>query len=88
MNIVSLLLAALPLLKQYFTKNAGMNSVTSGAVGVFGTLAVLASQNTANIDQAITFFSNYGKTGLYVAGAIAALRTFIFIVSPADKSSS
>lgn len=86
MNIVTVLLTVATLLKDYFTKNAGMNSVTSGAAGALGTVALLASQNTGNIDQAITFFSNYSSTGLYVAGAIAALRTFIFVVSPAKPN--
>lgn len=88
MNIVNLLLTVVTLLKGYFSKNAGMNSVTSGAAGAFGALAVLAAQNTGNIDQVITFLSNHGDTGLYVAGTIAALRTFIFVVSPTAKTGS
>lgn len=81
-NIVTIALTVLTLLKNYFTKNAGMNSVTSGATGAFGALALLAYQNTGNIDAVITFLSNHGQTGLIVAGVIAALRTFIFAVAP------
>jgi C4-dicarboxylate transporter len=86
MNIVTLPLTGVTLLKGYFTKNAGMNSVTSGAAGAFGALAVLAAQNTGNIDQVITFLSNHGDTGLYVAAVIAVLRTFIFLVAGSGKA--
>lgn len=68
--------------------NYGLNTVTGSTLGSFGTLAILAEQNTASTDQAVSFLSNHGTTGLYAAGAVVALRAFITFMAASGKSRS
>ena len=65
-------------LYDYFTKNKGLNSVTSAGGSALLTLTVLGMQS-GGYDQVITFLQNHGEAGLVAAATMAALRTFVFV---------
>lgn len=65
----------------YFTKNAGLNTVTGSVLTAIATLAFQAlGHNQDNIDQLITWFSNQGEYGLYAAAGIVGLRAAVFFL--------
>lgn len=79
MNTVVALIPTLIKLYEYFTKNAGLNTVTGAAGGSLLTLALLGMQ-TASYDQMITFLQNNGEYGLIAGAFFAALRIFVVVL--------
>lgn len=79
--IISILIAVIPLLRDYLTKNSGLNTVTGGVLGAFGVLLVQGlEQNQGSIDQIVTYLSNQGQYGVFVAAGIVALRAAVFFL--------
>lgn len=78
--IIQLLLVVLPKLKDYFTKNGGVNSVSGGFLGWLLGVGTVAMTDTATVDQFITWLMHYGVYGLYAAGIVAGIRTAVFTV--------
>lgn len=77
----------LPALIAYFTKNAGLNTVTGSLLTAVGTILLQAiGHNQDNIDQLITWFSNQGEYGLYAAAGIVALRAAVFFLRGSKSS--
>ncbi|NDD83382.1 hypothetical protein EBZ38_03755 [bacterium] len=75
--IISVILAVLPALRDYFTKNKGLNTVSGGLLGAFGVLAAQALQNQGTVDAVVTTLQNQGELGVIVGGVIVALRVFV-----------
>jgi hypothetical protein len=78
---VNTLVALTPVLiklYEYFTKNAGLNTVTGAAGGSLLTLVLLGMQ-TATYDQMIAFLQNNGEYGIIAGAVFAALRMFVVV---------
>ncbi|MBR2691765.1 MAG: hypothetical protein IKE42_28250 [Aquamicrobium sp.] len=84
-GILNLAASLLLMLKEYFTKNAGMNTVSGGLLGSLLTLLMMGLQDTAHMDQLITWLQNQGETGLIAAAVVAGLRTAVFLWSAGRK---
>jgi hypothetical protein len=76
--VFNLLITLLPLLKEYFTKNKGLNTVTGGFMGAFGVLLIQAIQG-GEYDQFVAWLQSQGETGLLVGAVVAALRTLVLV---------
>lgn len=86
-NIITIIVTVLPLLRDYFTKNKGLNTVSGGVFGAFGVILVQAlEQNTASVDQLITYVSNQGTYGIYAAAVVVALRTGVYFLAASKKA--
>lgn len=77
-NVLGLVITALPLLRDYFTKNKSLNTVTGGFLGAF---AVILMQNAESVDQMISALQNQGQYGLIAGAVIAGLRTAVFVLN-------
>lgn len=70
-GVLAVLAAIIPMLRDYFTKNAGLNTVSGGFLGAF---MVIILQNQGQIDQIITWLQNQGEYGIIAGAFVAGLR--------------
>ncbi len=89
-NLIPTFIALGGELYRYFTKNAGVNSVSSGFIGAFLALAInggltfekvvdLFVNSQADIDRFITFLQNHGETGVIAGALVAGVRVSIMV---------
>jgi len=71
--VLTFIAGLLPQLIKYFTKNAGLNTVTGAAGGSLLTLVLMAMQSGA-YDQIISYLQQYGDKGMIAAAVFIALR--------------
>jgi hypothetical protein len=74
---INVFVTVLPMLKDYFTKNKGLNTVSGGFLGAFGVL-VMQGMQSGNFDLAVSWVQNQGETGVIVGCMLVGLRTAVF----------